>query len=167
MKSKEFFRLSRSFTLIELLIVIGIIAVLVAIAVVAINPARQFAKTNNAVRFADTNTVLNAISQNVVDGRGIFNSTGCEGPIPTVVAPIAFDDPAITTDDANYDICGCLVPTYIGSMPVDPTDGSYTSCTAYDTGYTVVKDATTGRVTIVAPGAQSENGAAPIISVTR
>lgn len=152
----------KGFTLIELLIVIGIIAVLVAIAVVAINPARQFAKTNNAVRFADTNATLNAVSQNVVDGRGIWT---CPEALPTTAEPIKADDADPLTDEA--DICGCLVPTYIGSMPVDPTDGSYTSCTAYDTGYTIVQDATTGRVTIVAPSAQSENGAAPIISVTR
>lgn len=155
----------RGFTLIELLIVIGIIAVLVSIAIVAINPGRQFAKTNNAVRFADTNAILNAVSQNIVDGRGIFDSTGCEGPIPSSATEMA--DDAAATDPLKYDICDCLFPTYIGSIPVDPTAGSYTSCAAYTTGYDISQDATTGRVTIVAPSAQSENGAAPTISVTR
>jgi len=162
MKSKEFFRLSRGFTLIELLIVIGIIAVLVAIAVVAINPARQFAKTNNAVRFADTNTTLNAVSQNVIDGRGIFDFAGC----PATSIPAAATNIGSDTVGGDVDLCGCLVPTYIGSMPVDPTAGSYTSCAAYDTGYDISQDATTGRVTIAAT-AQSENGTPPIISVTR
>ncbi len=155
----------KGFTLIELLIVIGIIAVLVAIAIVAINPARQFAKTNNAVRFADVNTTLNAVSQNVVDGRGIWT---CPEVLPTTAEPIKADDADPLTDEA--DICDCLVPTYIGSMPSDPTAGvapTTPPCTGYDTGYTISQDATTGRVTIVAPSAQSENGAAPIISVTR
>lgn len=52
-------------------------------------------------------------------------------------------------------------------MPVDPTTGSYTNCATYNTGYSISQNATTGRVTISAPNAQSENGAAPTISVTQ
>ncbi|MCH8741568.1 prepilin-type N-terminal cleavage/methylation domain-containing protein [Patescibacteria group bacterium] len=176
MKIKKFFRLQtsdfrlrRGFTLIELLIVIGIIAILMAIAIVAINPGRQFAKANNASRFVAVNTILNAVSQNIVDGRGTFDNAACEAPIPDAAAiNMAFDSaPENPNTDAIYDICDCLVALYIGAMPVDPTTGSYTSCADYDTGYTIVKDSTTGRVTVSAPGAESENGAAPTISVTR
>ena len=153
----------RGFTLIELLIVIGIIAVLMAIAVVAINPARQFAKANNARRWGDVNTILNAVSQNVIDGKGIWT---CAEALPTVAAEvIKSDDGDPVTDEA--DICACLVATYIGAMPFDPTVGSHTDCTSYDTGYYITQDAATGRVTVSAPSAQSENGAAPTISVTR
>lgn len=157
-------RKKKGFTLIELLIVIGIIAILMAIAIVAINPGRQFAKANNASRFAGVNTVLNAVSQNIIDGRGTWT---CAEALPAVAEVIAADDTDPLTNEA--DICSCLVATYIGAMPVDPTAGSYTSCTAYDTGYLISQDATTGRVTVAADPAnvQSENGPPPTISVTR
>jgi type IV pilus assembly protein PilA len=148
----------KGFTLIELLIVIGIIAVLMAIAIVAINPGRQFAKANNARRWADVNTILNAVSQNIVDGKGVWT---CAVALPATATTIG-------SGTGNVDICSCLVPTYIGAIPVDPTTGSITTppCTTYNTGYTIFQDATNRRVTVAATG-QSENGAAPTISVTR
>ena len=158
-------RKKKGFTLIELLIVIGIIAILMAIAIVAINPGRQFAKANNASRFVAVNTILNAVSQNIVDGRGTFDFSACEGSIPVASTEIA--DDSAGTDPARYDICDCLIATYIGAMPVDPTTGSYTSCAAYNTGYNISQDITTGRVTVSAPSAEDDNGGAPVISATR
>jgi len=69
-------------------------------------------------------------------------------------------------------LCGCIVPDYIGSLAVDPTAGSpsggVSDCSAsYDAGYEISQDSTTGRITISAPDAQSENGSAPTISITR
>jgi len=158
---------TRGFTLIEVLIVVGILAVLIGAIAAAIRPARQFAKANNARRWADVMNIMNAISQNIIDHQGTFDTSGtnCGGALPATIKTIKKTD--------GYDLCGCIVPEYIGSLSVDPTAGTPTSgvsdCTAsYDAGYTIIYSATTGRVTITAPGAQSEDGgAAPVISITR
>lgn len=136
----------KGFTLIELLIVIGILVVLFASALVAINPFHQFAQANDANRQSGVTTLMNAVYQNVVDNRGTFS---CTTTIPTVATEMGSD-----TVGGQYDICSCLVPTYLGAMPSDPQTGSYTDCTGYDTGYTILRDTTTGRITIEATSAQ-------------
>ncbi len=138
----------RGFTLIEILIVIGIIAILAAIVVVAINPARQFAQARNTQRWSDVNAILNAVHQNMVDNKGSF---GCAaGDIPTHALVYMNRDPG------GYDICSCVVPIYLARMPYDPkrTQASYTSCASYSSEYQIQKDSVTGRITVKAPWAE-------------
>ena len=150
------FKSYRGFTLIEILLVIGLIAILAAIVIIAINPARQFAQARNTQRSSDVNAILNAIHQNVIDNRGVWDGSNCgDIPLPTTVA-------TMSSSVASGDICDCLAPTFLPEMTIDPIIGSYTDCATYDSGYTVVQG-TNGRVTIDAPGA--ELGVA--ISVTR
>ena len=134
----------RGFTLIEIMIVIGIIAILAAAIIVAINPGRQFARTRNTTRSTDLNAVLSSIVQNMTDNRGAFVCTA--GAIPTGTAR--------TMSNTDYDIAPCLVPTYVPSMPRDPQTGTYTSVTSYNSAYTIVQDAASGRITLSAPGAE-------------
>ncbi len=63
------------FTLIEILVVIGIIAILAAIVLVAVNPARQFALSRNAQRESDVTSILNAIGQRMADNKGVFDGS--------------------------------------------------------------------------------------------
>nr|HPO06648.1 type II secretion system protein [Candidatus Pacearchaeota archaeon] len=60
------------FTLIEILVVIGLIAFLAAVVIIAINPARQFAQGRNSQRVSNVNAILNAIGQRIADNKGLF-----------------------------------------------------------------------------------------------
>ena len=143
------------FTLIEILIVIGIIAILAAIVLVAVNPAKQFAKANNAQRASNINAILNAVGQYTVDKKGV---------LPTRLPVITLIPKDIGSVGAN--ICLDLVPDYLPALPADPRQAdqsiSKTDCAStYTTGYNISKD-DDNRVTITAT---AEDGTT--ISVTR
>ena len=153
------------FTLIEILLVMGIIAILATIVIVAINPGRQFAQARNSQRVSNVNAILNAIGQNIADNRGVFTCVGA-GPIPTTETIIKS---AGGTGPAGYDIAACLSPTYIPSLPVDPnaTGAHFTSNTDYDTEYSIIQASNTKRITITAPFALDPGELNQTISVTR
>ena len=149
--NKNLKKCARGFTLIEILIVIGLIAVLASIVLVAVNPSRQFSQANNAHRSSDVNALLNAVGQYIVDNKGT---------IPAEITTTAQD-----ISDGGANICADIMPTYIPSLPQDPKSNGGTaiiSCTTYNSNYTIKKD-TDGRITVAAPDA--ELGAT--ISVTR
>ena len=130
------------FTLIEILIVIGIIAILAAIVLVAVNPAQQFKKANDAQRSSNVNAIINAVGQYMVDNQGA---------IPSQITTTAQD---ISNGGAN--LCSVLIPNYLAALPGDPTTGSsqsITSCTTYNTGYQIKKDSN-DRITVSAPDTQ-------------
>lgn len=142
-------RSSRGFTLIEILVVIGIIAILSGVVIVALNPARQFAQARDTQRWSNVNTILNAVGQRMADNKGLFQTNCAAGVVPATSTKMS---------SADYDIAPCIIPTYISTMPFDPsaTGAHYTSNTDYDAGYYIVRDATTGRVTVSAPTAEIE-----------
>ncbi len=152
---KSFSSKNKGFTLIEILVVIGIIAVLAAIVIVAINPAKQFAQARNTQRTSNVESILNAVGQRMADNKGVFegsfdaNLYDCD-ELPTSITNItsnngtgALSDPVAGSGDL-----GCLVPTYISVLPTEPVSGGLV--------YTIELLAN-GRVQICAPEAANEN----------
>ncbi len=157
---------NQGFTLIEILIVIGIIAILAAIVLVAINPARQFRQANNTQRQSNVNAILNAIGQYAVDNKGDLSGLDINSSA----------DEISNANAGDADICNKLVPKYIPALPTDPDDttnkGASTDCGGtYHTSYFVEigTGSSTGRVTVSAPNTVDIDppAATPDISVTR
>lgn len=144
-------------TLIELLITCAIAVVVLAIVAIAMNPAQQFMRARNEQRTAHINVLAGAVRQNLADNRNTFSCAA--GPIPATTTRMAIGT-------SSYNIASCLTPVYLPVLPHDASlpGAHFTSITDYDTGYTISRNASSGRVTVSAPGTE---GGVPIISVTR
>lgn len=144
----------RGFTLIEILVVIGIIAVLSAVVLVAVNPARQFKLARDSQRISNVTAILNAIGQNMAEHRGLFYCATSTVALPATTSLITSDIKL----SPILDIASCLVPNYISSLPFDPSaiNANYKDNTDYNTGYYIAQD-NNGRVTVSAKGEITES----------
>ncbi len=112
------------FTLIEILIVVGIIALLSTVVFVALDPVQRFADTRNSRRFSDVNNVLTAVHEYIVDNNGAL-PTGLTASMSATV---------LGNCGTCVDLSGPLTP-YLKSMPLDPATG-----VAEDSGYSIDVD---------------------------
>jgi len=109
---------SRGFTLLEILLVVGIIAILAGIVILAINPSRQLAQARDAQRLSDIKQINNALVQYYID-----HNEYPAGVPTTTMEEICDTGEATSTlpgDCIGYADLTPLVPTYVVSMPKDP-----------------------------------------------
>ena len=113
----------KGFTLLELLLVIGMIAILSGIVILAINPGRSLAKTRDLQRAVGISEINKALSQYYID----------HGSYPPTLAPniksICNTGASATSSGLNCGIdevdLSMLVPAYLPAIPVDPTGAGY------------------------------------------
>ncbi len=139
----------RGFTLLEILLVVGIISLLAGIVIIAINPGKQLAQVRNTERRSDIKQIKSAVEQYYISvGRYPISLTGISS-----LTEVCDTGSLSTTTDSEIDCTGlvdltALVPTYITAIPVDPqastTDGA---------GYKVMIDPT-NKIITTAPEAE-------------
>ena len=130
---------SRGFTLLELLIVIGILSLLLSTTILALNPAQMFAQARDTQRISDINTLRSAISfhlttaesPNLGDGTGFTCGTNFGATNSGVSSPFAAPDVAhagVRTLDGegwvaiNFSL-GSL-GSQLATLPLDPNNDS-------------------------------------------
>jgi len=138
-------KVTKAFTLLEILLVIAAIGILAAIVLIAINPTRQIAQVRNAQRRSDINTIYKALEQylidnktyptDITDSKKVICDTGSKTTADTL-------DPT-NLCDGKVDL-RVLVPTYIAAIPKDPSG----------LVYEVYKNPANNRIGVEAPGVE-------------
>ena len=141
----------KAFTLIEILLVIGMIAVLATVVFVALDPAKRFRDARDAKRSTDAQSILSAVQTFIIDNQGSLPAglTTTEKQIGTAATGCAIS----TGGCAVSDVADCINLTtplakYLKTIPIDPSGG-----TASLTRYSIGMDAN-GIVTVKACGVE-------------
>jgi len=130
-------KLSKGFTLMELLIVMAIIGILATVLVVSVNPGRQLAKARDTEREADLVGIVSAILQYSSEHSGDLPDT--DGDPDTTNFPTNLT--CIGTDPGCFNLAGAgevgytIIPEYLAEFPTDPKMGE-----VGDTGYSIYVD---------------------------
>jgi uncharacterized protein (TIGR02145 family)/prepilin-type N-terminal cleavage/methylation domain-containing protein len=135
------------FTLLEILLVIGIIAVLAGIVILAINPNRQLASVRNTQRKSNLAEINKALYQYYIDNSRY--------PVSVTSTLTEICNTGATTTGHSLSCVGLadlsyLVPTYLVAIPTDPQS------TASSTKYSVMKD-TANKIALYAGQAESND----------
>lgn len=141
------------FSLVELILSVGLVVIIGGLTIRSINPAGQISKARNNQRTSDLNSIMLWIRSNIADNRtGAFSCAA--GDIPTSSKKMA------SNGTNTYNIAPCVIPTYFTVMPSDPVAAGahYTSNSDYDTGYYIVRNNATStsqsQITLTAPSAE-------------
>src|SRR3990167_10777282 len=154
-------KLQKGFTLVELLVVIGILAILTAVVLVAVNPGKALQDARNTERRAEVNAMLSAITAYMADpvNSGQPPSTMAAGGCDAI--PKTYEQIGDATAGTWIDLATALTPVYIAELPEDPAD---TTPGVGDTGYEVCVGAS-NRITVTAPDSLTD-GLTTMLQVT-
>lgn len=119
------------FTMVEILITIGILIILTSAVIIAVNPSEKLLSARNSQRTAHVEAVYGAISHYFFQ-NDLFPS-------------------CVTTGATDIFSCTELVSDYLFELPVDPVCGGET-----ETGYHVKKMASTNDFGVKANCAEGE-----------
>jgi type II secretory pathway pseudopilin PulG len=137
----------RGFTLIEIVLIIGIVAVLVVVVLLVLNPRELLARSRDAQRIADIDALKKAVSLYLTDvttpnigdpslcyGTGVYqDEVSC---VPDTLSIDRFDDPGYAILDNGRDVNGngwlpvnltqISSGSPLGQLPLDPiNDDTY------------------------------------------
>lgn len=116
----------RAFTLIEILLAIGIIAVLATVVVVSLDPISRFRDARDARRLSDIQSILSAVHQYVIDNQGAF-PTGLdttERQIGTASSGCAISGECSVAGGGDCLDLSSSLERYLKDIPYDPSAGS-------------------------------------------
>ena len=108
---------NNGFTLIELIVVFGILGILAATTLVALNPFAQFQKANDARRKTDLSQIQKALESFYQDYQMYPSSTNGANPYL-----MTYTDKSGSTVTVNW---GNSWQPYMNTVPKDPASGKY------------------------------------------
>ncbi len=133
-------RWKRAFTLVEMLVVIGILSALAIRVFISTKPTKRLTDAKTAVVNTNLGSIKKAVNMGLLETPSAFSSGTCAaGALPSV--------PTVMKSSGGYDIAPCLAK-YFTKMPYNPNAGFYTSNSNYDTGYTIAYDPVTYTLSI-------------------
>ena len=141
---KSIHKIQQGFTLLEILLVVGIIGALAGIVILAINPGKQLADTRNSQRRSDIQTISKAVY--------LYNIDTSQIPLTITTTSTEICRQGASSCSSLVDLSVLTVSAkYLVAIPTDPSvtnpNGS---------GYFIYRDAVSGRIFVDAPLA--ENG---------
>ena len=109
---------NKGFTLLEILLVVGIIAILAGVVIVAINPGMQLATVRNSERKADIGEIYKAMQQYYINNFHYPTST--PDSLTEICNTGSHPYPATDINCSGLVNLSILVPTYLVAIPHDP-----------------------------------------------